>query len=359
MQRAKNWVLLASFAAISSLALWIPTGLTRIYENFDGPYYLVVAKTWYNKTQISTQFSFPLAAEYYTAHFPLYPVLITGISTITGLTSPTSMVLINVLGAIAGSIIFYTIAEKLKIKYPFFLALAWLFIWPRMWVVRSVGSPETLFIVWTMLSLYLYSVKRYWPAGLMGALAVLTKSPGILLFVAYAGWFVWEYFKNKKLRWEIWPTLLIPLALVGLFAFYYSATGDFLAYFHSGDNIHLQLMPFKVFDSSQPWVGDWWLEDAIWIYLISGLGVWAAFKKYPVWGIFGAVFLATLIFVSHRDLERYSLPLVPVVLLGLAQLFERKEFRWALVLLIIPLYFYSLNFISHNTVSIADWGPLL
>ncbi len=359
MQRAKNWVLLALIAVVSSVALWIPVGMQRVYENFDGPYYLVVAKTWYDKSQIASRFSFPLPTEYYAAHFPLYPAFVTGLASISGLSYPSSMVLINIISAVVGTIIIYTIAQKYKLKFPFFIAIAWLFIWPRMWVVRSVGSPETLFILFILISLYSFDLKRYWLAGLTGALAVLTKSPGILLFVAYIGWFKWEFIKNKKLHWDIYPVLLIPLALLLLFFFYSFRMGDFLAYFHSGDNIHLQLQPFKVFDSSQPWVGDWWLEDAIWIYLICGIGVWTTFKKYPVWGIFGAVFLTTLIFVSHRDLERYSLPLVPVVLLGLSQLFERKEFRWALLLLIIPLYFYSLNFMSHNIVSISDWGPLL
>ena len=44
---------------------------------------------------------------------------------------------------------------------------------------------------------------------------------------------------------------------------------------------------------------------------------------------------------------------------GLAEIFERKEVRWVLVLMVIPLFFYTLNFVSHNTLLIADWTPLL
>ena len=45
MREAKNWVILALVTIFSTLALWIPVGMVKVYENFDGPYYLVVAKS--------------------------------------------------------------------------------------------------------------------------------------------------------------------------------------------------------------------------------------------------------------------------------------------------------------------------
>ena len=38
------------------------------------------------------------------------------------------------------------IFEEFKWGNPLLVALIWLFAWPRIWVVRSVGSPETLFV---------------------------------------------------------------------------------------------------------------------------------------------------------------------------------------------------------------------
>lgn len=182
---------------------------------------------------------------------------------------------------------------------------------------------------------------------------MLTKSPGILLFGAYGLVFL------RKLNLKMWPVLLIPVAIGGLFYFYYLQTGDFWAYFHSGDNIHLQALPFRVFDSSQPWVGDWWLEDVLWIYLVGGIGVWRALKKNPVWGYFGVMYFLSILFVTHRDISRYSLPLVPVVLLGLSEVLERREVKWALAAMLVPLFFYTVNFLSHNTVAISNWTPFL
>lgn len=353
MKRARNWALLALISLFSSLALWLPSGMNTVYENFDGPYYLVVAKTWYNKALISQSFSFPLPSEYFAAHLPLYPAFIKIATIVPLVNNLRAMVGINLLFSGLAAIAIYEIAQRLKLEHPLFLAFVWLFWWPRIWVVRSVGSPETIFVFLILVSLYCFHIKNFWLSAIAGALAVLTKSPGILLFVTYGVIFL------RKPNWKMWPLLLIPLSALGLFYFYQVQTGDFLAYFHSGDNIHLQLLPFKIFDSNQPWVGDFWLEDVLWIYLLGAVGIVYAMRKNLVFGLFGAIFYASLLFVSHRDISRYALPLVPIVLFGLSELFAKKEVRIIFVLLLAPLYFYSLNFLIHNIVQVATWAPFL
>lgn len=355
MKRLKDWIILALISVVSTLALWIPAGIETVYQNYDGPYYAVVAKTWYIKEEIASQFSFPIPLEYYPAHFPLYPLL----STLIPANTLLSMLIVNLAASVLFVVVFYEVLVKSSIKHAKFLAIVSLFFWPRIWVVRSVASPETLFMLFLVSSLYFFETKKYWLSGLLGGFAVLTKSPGILLFAAYGLWFVINYLKTKRLAWQIYPVTLIPIALLLLFAAYGYLVGDFFAYFNSGDNIHLQFLPFRVFDSSQAWVGDWWLEGVIWIYLIGGIGVYYALRKKLVWGLFGAVFYISVLFVSHRDIGRYALPIVPVVLVGLHQIFERREIRWLFALSIIPLYFFSLNFLLYNTVAISDWSPFL
>lgn len=340
-ERWKHWGILAGVAIVSTVLIWIVVGMRTVYQNYDGPYYAAVAKCFYNKDCLGKSFDFPLKLEYYPAHFPLYPLLIRLIGQM-GLIR--AGVFINLLAGVAGAIAVYEVANR-----KLWAGLAWLFFWPRMWAARSIAGPETLFILFIVLSLWFYDKKKYFYSGILGTLAVVTKSPGILLFVAYL--FNW----NKK----AWPVLLIPLGLLGVFGVFGVTTGDFLAYFHSGDNIHLQALPFRVFDSNQSWVGTFWLEDILWIYLIGGIGVARAIRKNRVFGVFGAVFYATILFVSHRDIARYSLPLVPVVLLGLSDILEKKEVKWAIALLVIPMFFYTINFLTHNQLPIADWGPFL
>lgn len=356
--RLKQAGLLIFFALASTIAVWLPVGISTIYQNFDGPYYVVVAKSWYNPEVIKSTFEFPLPAEYYAAHLPLYPLFIR-VGAIIGLTHLQSMVGVTLFATVAATLLVYKIFDEFKWGNAFAAATIFLFAWPRMWAVRSVGSPETLFIFFILGSLYFFTRRKYWLSGVAGMLAVWTKSPGILLLPGYALWAYLEWRKTGKVAWKIWPVGIIGVALALLFAFYYWNTGDFWAYFNSGDNIHLQFLPFRIFDSSQAWVGTWWLEDVLWIYLLGGLGVVSAFKKNRVFASFGFVFWLSLLFVTHRDITRYSLPIVPVVILGLSSIWQKKEVQWALLIMIIPLYFYTVNFLAHNYVPISSWAPLL
>ena len=71
MSRVKSWVVLALLCVFSSVLVWANVGMAKIYENFDGPYYAIVAKSFYDKQTISKNFEFPQPLEYYPAHFPL------------------------------------------------------------------------------------------------------------------------------------------------------------------------------------------------------------------------------------------------------------------------------------------------
>lgn len=354
----KEMLTLILVVLASTAIMWGLLGSAKILENFDGPYYGVIAKTWYDKKLIGETYPFTLPLEYYAAHLPLFPAFMSVFSLVTG-SVLSGGVLANLLGTIVGVIVVYTVWTKNKWSNPFWVSMAWLFIWPRMWAVRSIASPETIFITLIISSLYFFDKKKYFFAGLFGGLAVLTKTPGLLLFAAYGLWWIEKFIKTKKLDLKVFPTILIPLSFLIICVLYYFRMGDFFAYFNSGDNIHLQILPFKIFDSTQSWVGSFWLEDVMWTYLVSGIGVYFAFRKNRVWGWFGLVFWLAIAFVSHRDISRYSLPLVPVVLLGISDLFDRKEFRVALLLWIIPMAAYTYNFLNQNTVQIASFAPFL
>jgi len=204
-------------------------------------------------------------------------------------------------------------------------------------------------------------------AGIFGAIAQITKSPGILLFVGYEICLIKRFSNNftKLYLNDIYhcikyslPLLLIPVAAVGVFVFYYFRIGDFLAYFHSGDNFHLVFPPYQGFFPERTWLGTFWNEDMVWQYLLGTLTVVYLIKqKYDDLASFAGVFFTATLFVAHRDLARYSLPLVPFALIAFDKFIQKKEFKIALLIILPAIYLYAINFIGGNTAPIADWTP--
>lgn len=372
----KNLVYISLMAIIPTLLIWLPfflrlesfwgiplgnQGMATIVSNFDGPLYIVSSKTLYNPELIAKNFQFPLTNEYYSAHFPFYPLLIKIFSPIFG--NPYSMLFVTITSSILALYFFFKHAS-LYLNETNSLWLTFVFaIFPARWlIVRSVGSPEPIFIGAILASTYFFTQKRYWLAGLWGLIAQMTKSPAILLFGSYALQILILNIKNLKfinLKQYI-PLLIAPLGVLFVFGLYKLTYGDFWVYFKSGDNMHLFFPPFQIFNYSASWVGTFWLEEIIFIYLIGLLGVYNLYKeKLATYFYFGLTFFLPLLFVSHRDLMRYSLPLVPFLILGYKDYLIKKEFKVALLTLIIPIYLYSLSFISQNTMPISNWAPFL
>lgn len=378
---ARNFIIICLVSLIPTFLIWLPfflrlpsfwnislpqQGMATIIANFDGPYYIAIAKTFYNPQELSL-FQFPLPSNYYAAHFPGFPLLI---KTFSFLGYPWAMMIVTLLSSIAALWFFYLLLGQISLK-KHALWLTFLFaVFPARWlIVRSIGSPEPLFIASILASYYFLLRGNFLTVGVMGSIAMLTKSPGILLFAALVIAMLIPKLQElmihpisaiRKVLSQFLPILLIPLTTLGIFLWYGRTYGDFLAYFHSGDNIHLLFPPFQVFNAAQAWVGTFWLEEIIWLYIFGALGVIYLIKQkyYPLAWFTGIFFLSTL-FVSHRDIARYSLPLVPFLLIAFQQILVQPIFRWILAFLIIPIYLFSLNFIIHNVTPIADWGPLL
>jgi Gpi18-like mannosyltransferase len=383
--KIKGVLPILAFSLIPTFLVWLPfflrlnsfwsiplpqNGMAVIVANYDGPLYLVVAKTLYNKAQIEANYQFPLPTEYYTAHFPFFPFIIKVFG--LAVNYPYAMLTATLLSSILAIYFFMKlISQFVDYKNALFLTFAFS-IFPARWlIVRSVGSADPLFVASIVASLYYFKNKKFLAAGIWGTIAQLVKSPGILLFASYiiyllipsikrkiitpaAGWF--ENLNFKK----IYPIFFIPLSLIAIFILYQIVQGDFFAYFHSGDNIHLTFPPFQIFNYSAAWVGTFWLEEIIFIYLIGAVGVYKLFQKKEFeLATFAAVFYLLTLFIAHRDLMRYSLPLIPLLYVAFSDVLVKKEFKIALGIIIIPVYLFSLTFIAQNVMPISNWGPFL
>lgn len=342
-------------------------GIFNIIRHWDGPLYIIPAKTLYDKeNEILKNKPEGLQELYFAAHFPLYPLTLRFFAPIIGY--PKALLASTLFFSILLFCFFYWFIKKHKFSnYPLLLTFVFLCITPRFLVVRSVGSPEPLFLLLILLSIHFFMNKKYLLAGLFGGLSVITKSPGILLFCAYALWMILSMYQGHRFKISWIGIVLIPLGLLSVFVLYFFQYKDFLAYFKSGDNIHLLFPPFKVFNHLRYWVGTAWLEDIIFIYFFYLIAIINNIKiiikpfylKIQPYTWFMIVFFTAIISVEHRDISRYALPMLPFALISLEKFFTSKKFIFALILLLPAIYFYAWNFMTYNIAPINDWSPFL
>jgi len=336
------------------------TGFVNIIRNWDGPHYIIVAKTFYNLKKITKMlFVSSMDPIYYTSHFPLFPILIRAIKDIFGWLY--SGLIINLIFGFLLNIVFYKIAEKHS-KHPLFLTLVFTIFPARFLVTRAIIAPETLLLFLILSSFYFWEKKNYFLSSLLASLSVLTKIQAIFLFPAFWGAIIERYFRRKKpFKIQFLWTLLIPLALLLLFIFYYFKTGDFFVFFRAekGNNLFIYF-PFSQFNFSNTWAGTGWLEDVAFYFVGMFILISSLYKsKNRSWFYFSLFYTLFLIVVPQRDISRFSYPLLPFFMIEFERFLTSKKFQVAFLLSLPALYFYTLNFILVNQAPIADWTHLL
>lgn len=331
-------------------------GFSTIYRNFDGLEYVIIAKSFYNPSLIAT-LPQSLPASYFPSHFPGFAILIWVFAPIMGFLK--SMLFVSVVSTILSAWAFYFLVKNLKLTaQPLFLSLLFLILPARWLIVHSVGSSETLFIFLVITVLYFFirfeqtgHFADIILVGIFGLLAQITRPPGILLFIALVLYIGYKLIlKRVSINYlKYFPLILIPLGLLGVFYLYGQTLGDFWAYFHSGDNIHLILPPFQVFNKGQFWVGDIWLEDIIYIFILGFFGALMLWKKgLKQISLFVLIYLAASTLIAHRDISRYLLPVSPFIIIAFEKALTSREFKIIFPIIALAIYLYSQNFLIEN-----------
>lgn len=381
----RDLILITTFVIASTFLIWLPhilslnsflglnfsEGFNTIYRNYDGMEYVVIAKTGYSPESLKL-LPQQLESIYYAAHFPGYSIFIYLFAPILGFLK--SMLFVSLLFTTGSAITFYFLVKDFRLTtQPLILSLVFLVVPARWVVIRSVGSAEPMFIFFSILTFYFLmkgfgqTVKHkfIWLSAIFATIALLTRPPGVLIALSALVYLMGSIYKNKDFSMDkvkrylsFYPFLLVPLTLLGIFYYYGIVFNDFWAYFHSGDNIHLTFPPFQSLNPNQFWVGKTiWLEDIIYIFLLGFLAAFMLIKqKLNLFGIFVLTYLTASIFVAHRDISRYTIPTIPFVLIAFEKVLVSKEFRLALIILLIGIYMYSQNFILQNTAPIPNVG---
>lgn len=372
----RDLLLITLFTLCISFIIWLPhllhlnfyglnfsQGFDTIYRNYDGLEYVVIAKSLYFP-ELLKDIPQSLPSIYYAAHFPGYSLAILALAPLLGYLK--SMLFVSLLFTILSAWMFYLLVKDFELtKHPLWLTVLFLILPARWVIIHSVGSSETMFIFFVIAALYFlmkYEASQKWGfiylTGLFGLGAQITRPPGALLALAIGIYLLWKIIRSKEnvfksigaTIYRYHPLLFIPLALIAVFSWYQIAYGDFFAYFKTGDNIHLVFPPYQVFNKEQFWVGEIWLEDIIYVFILGFLGVMYLFKQklYPL-AFFVLIYLLATIFVTHRDISRYAAPIFPFLIIAFEKILTTKEFKIVTLIIALAIYLYTQNFLLNNT----------
>ncbi|MBA2284022.1 MAG: hypothetical protein H0W02_00915 [Ktedonobacteraceae bacterium] len=184
-------------------------GLLTSWNHWDAANYVRIAQYGYQNV-------------YDTAFFPLLPLLIFALAHLLGAWNGSyllaGMLISN--GALLGALfVVYHLASDARGDQVARRTLLYLCIFPTAFFFFSAYN-ESLFILLVTGAFLAMRRQRWWLAGLLGLLAALTRSAGILLVVPY----VWEVWVTREsiaaTRWRashllrFLPAILIPLGTV-------------------------------------------------------------------------------------------------------------------------------------------------
>lgn len=190
------------------------TAFFSTWAHWDAANYIRIARFGYNQLP------------YDLAFFPLFPLMITAIA---HLLDGRGYLIIGTLisnAALLGALfIIYQMATEISGEQVARRTLLYLCIFPTAFYFFAAYN-ESLFILFTAGAMLAMRRQKWWLAGLLGFLAVLTRSAGILLVIPY----IVELWVSREsvmaTRWKLilstLPILLIPLGMVlyGLYCWY-------------------------------------------------------------------------------------------------------------------------------------------
>jgi len=206
---------------------WAGGVVPPVFAAWDTKYYIGIAKEGYHLQ--------PDGAGYHDwAFFPALPILMRVVSSVMGGDFALAGVVIANCALLAGLLLSGIVIAEHEDPGATTTAQALIALGPGAVAFGLAYSDSLAFAA----SAGMYLAARYrgrWIAGLLFALATLTRPSGILLGVPLAILF-WEEFDRREARATLRvfaPLALGPLALLGFAAFQGVALGDPLAFLHA------------------------------------------------------------------------------------------------------------------------------
>jgi Gpi18-like mannosyltransferase len=323
--------------------------LFSVWGHWDAVHYLDIADHGYYGTDM--------------AFFPLYPSIIHFVGHFTGNDLVAGLLISNI-AFFFGLLFFYKLAEHGFNRAVAHRAIFYVSIFPTA-VFFSAVYTESLFFALTVASFYYIREHKWLTAGLIGALAALTRSEGVLLVVPFAIELLAtartmplkRFFAAARMRRVLVGLVAIPIGLGLYMSWLWVIHGDPLYFSHVQANWHRHLAwpwvagynAYKIVAHSHSLLttADELIEIAFTILMIV-VTVAGAFRLRASYTAYSALsIIVPMSTASLMSMPRFALVLFPMFLV-LAIWGSRSAVNSAIVAFSLPL-------LGLFTVLFADW----
>ncbi len=166
------------------------------------------------------------------AFFPAYPVLVKAATIVTAGDTSIAAVLVSNVALVAALVVFYALSVRHLNPDRAIWGLWFLLLAPGA-IGFSMSYTEGLFLLFACGAFFAAETRHPWFAGILLALAALTRVPGVLLVLPILVIYIQRDGWRPTRDWI--PLALAPAALVGFFVYLWTVTGDLLATFRAQD----------------------------------------------------------------------------------------------------------------------------
>jgi len=342
-------VTVALTALLSSALAALPFGYPfRLLSRFlDGPFYIVVAKTFYAISASDATAVTGLDRTYYASHLPLYPALVRLLAPLAGYAP--GLLLATLLTFVASALLFHELLARTRwVRSPLWTTALYCVLPPRWVVYHTAGATEPLLFCCLFASLLAWEQRRAPLVALCVCLASLTRVTGILLLPAYALLFALER-DWRALRW----IAASGLGLVLLCAWHHVQLGDALALlrYNQGKLGIVRWPPGSLLLASAATPAYQTSEYYLLTYLLYGMGTLYLWDRRPLF-VISAIYYTFTVLLFHADIGRFFLTIAPFALLvAFDRVLCERPARLAVLLALPFVYAYAWGYFQQNLLS--------
>lgn len=277
-----------------------------LVRHFDGPNYMVVAKTLYQPTEVNPMPGYIGSPRYFAVHLPVYPLAVRGFATFTGY--PAGLLLATALfGALSAAAFVHYLGAVRPGAAWLPLLLAFLLLPPRSLLYRSIGATEAPMALFVLLVAWAFHRERYHLAFLFASLATLTRINGLLVI----GVLVIALAARRRFGLALGGGLAATLPLALVLAWQSHVLGTPLAFLqtHSGKKEFVPFLYLRDLIDKGDWVGG---ELLVGLFVLHGLAaarLWSRDLKLE--SGFVMAHMALFAFLRETDLSRYFVTVAP------------------------------------------------